>query len=47
MYGARAMNGVIVITTKRGKSTQLGEPIVRYHGDFTIRTKPRTISTIS
>lgn len=32
---------------KRGKSTQLGEPIVRYHGDFTIRTKPRTISTIS
>lgn len=25
---------------KRGKSTQLGEPIVRYHGDFTIRTKP-------
>lgn len=40
MYGARAMNGVIVITTKRGKSTQLGEPIVRYHGDFTIRTKP-------
>lgn len=38
LYGARAMNGVIVITTKKGK---IGEPIVTYNGNFTIRSKPR------
>ena len=37
LYGARAMNGVIVITTKRGK---IGEPVINYTGNFTIRTKP-------
>lgn len=38
LYGARAMNGVIVITTKRGKQ---GAPIITYNGNFTLRTKPR------
>ena len=38
LYGARAMNGVIVITTKRGKE---GAPRISYNGNFTIRTKPR------
>lgn len=38
LYGARAMNGVIVITTKRGKS---GAPSVTYNANFTIRQKPR------
>jgi len=36
-YGARAMNGVIVITTKRGKS---GAPRITYNGNFTVRAKP-------
>ena len=37
LYGARAMNGVVVITTKRGKK---GTMKVNYRGDFTIRMKP-------
>lgn len=37
LYGARAMNGVVVVTTKRGKS---GKPVVSYSGNFTIQLKP-------
>jgi len=37
LYGARAMNGVIVITTKRGKA---GVTKVNYTGEFTARLKP-------
>ncbi len=38
LYGARAMNGVVVITTKRGKQ---GAPRITYTGNFTMRSKPR------
>lgn len=38
LYGARAMNGVIVIKTKQGRS---GRAQVNYSGEFTIREKPR------
>ena len=37
LYGARAMNGVIVITTKKGKA---GKPSVAYSGTFTTQLKP-------
>lgn len=37
LYGARAMNGVVVITTKKG---QQGAPRISYTGNFTIRSKP-------
>ena len=37
LYGARAMNGVVVITTKRGKE---GSVRVNYSGEFTVRMKP-------
>jgi TonB-linked SusC/RagA family outer membrane protein len=37
LYGARAMNGVIVITTKRGKS---GVPSISYTGNFGVQLKP-------
>jgi TonB-linked SusC/RagA family outer membrane protein len=37
MYGARAMNGVIVITTKKGK---VGKPLVSYTGNFSTYLKP-------
>ncbi|MDE5423636.1 SusC/RagA family TonB-linked outer membrane protein [Ancylomarina sp. DW003] len=37
LYGARAMNGVIVITTKRGKK---GSTSVSYSGEYTMRMKP-------
>jgi TonB-linked SusC/RagA family outer membrane protein len=37
LYGARAMNGVIVITTKKGKT---GVPVISYSGNFGIQLKP-------
>lgn len=38
LYGARAMNGVVVITTKKGKA---GKPSVNYTGNFTTQLKPQ------
>lgn len=38
IYGAKAMAGVIVITTKRGKQ---GSNRISYTGEFTTRLKPR------
>ena len=37
IYGARAMAGVIVVTTKKGRS---GHSSVSYSGEFTVRLKP-------
>lgn len=37
LYGARAMNGVVVVTTRRGAE---GRPIVRYSGNFTVQLRP-------
>jgi TonB-linked SusC/RagA family outer membrane protein len=37
IYGARAMAGVIVVTTKRGKA---GTSRISYTGEFTLRLKP-------
>lgn len=37
LYGARAMNGVVVVTTKRGSG---GRPVVSYSGNFTVQLKP-------
>ena len=37
LYGARAMNGVVVITTKKGRS---GKPVVSYTGNFSSQLKP-------
>ena len=37
IYGARAMAGVVVVTTKRGK---VGRSTVNYTGEFTYRLKP-------
>lgn len=37
LYGARAMNGVIVITTKKGSK---GTARINYTGEFTMREKP-------
>jgi len=39
MYGARAMNGVIVVTTKKGRDTE-GKANVNYSGNFTTYLKP-------
>lgn len=37
LYGARAMNGVIVVTTKKGRK---GHSSISYTGEFTVRTRP-------
>lgn len=37
LYGARAMNGVIVITTKKGKA---GRSLISYVGNFGMQLKP-------
>ena len=37
IYGARAMAGVIVVITKKGKA---GQTRVNYNGEFTVRLKP-------
>ncbi len=37
IYGARAMAGVVVITTKRGRA---GHSSINYTGEFTMRAKP-------
>jgi TonB-linked SusC/RagA family outer membrane protein len=39
MYGARAMNGVIVVTTKKGRNTE-GKPTINYSGTATTYLKP-------
>lgn len=38
-YGARAMNGVIIITTKKGRNTD-GKPLISYTGNFSSYMKP-------
>ena len=43
LYGARAMNGVIVITTKRGKS---GTANINYTANIGVQLKPTYSSTI-
>jgi TonB-linked SusC/RagA family outer membrane protein len=37
LYGARAMNGVVVITTKKGKA---GKPTTTYSGNYSTQLKP-------
>ena len=37
LYGARAMNGVVVVTTRRGAE---GRPVFRYSGNFTVQLRP-------
>jgi TonB-dependent SusC/RagA subfamily outer membrane receptor len=39
IYGSRAANGVILVTTKRGKE---GKPILEYNGDFGL-TQPTRV----
>ena len=45
IYGSRGSNGVIIITTKKGKK---GQPIhVSYNGSLTISTKKKTIDVMT
>lgn len=38
LYGARAMNGVVVITTKKGRA---GRQVINYTGNYSTQFKPR------
>lgn len=45
IYGSRASNGVVIITTKKGKS---GAPVkVTYDGKFSVGTRPGQIDVLS
>lgn len=44
IYGSRASNGVILITTKKGKS---GKPKVAYNGSFALSTKRNSMDMLS
>lgn len=45
IYGSRASNGVIIITTKKGSQ---GTPFkVQYNGDFTLYTPTKNVSVLS
>jgi TonB-dependent SusC/RagA subfamily outer membrane receptor len=35
LYGLRASNGVIIITTKKGKGSLIGKPVVNFSSNFT------------
>jgi len=39
LYGARALNGVVVITTKSGRKNQ--KPTFNYNGEYLMRDRPR------
>src|SRR5690606_36335715 len=39
MYGARAMKGVIIVSTKKGRRTE-GKPVLSYTGNFSTYQKP-------
>jgi TonB-linked SusC/RagA family outer membrane protein len=44
IYGARGANGVIIITTKKGKD---GPPVVRYNGSYGVQQNLKTIPIMS
>src|SRR5690606_9065950 len=44
IYGSRASNGVIIITTKKGKS---GDLQVTYNGNFQVSTVTETVDVLS
>lgn len=44
IYGSRASNGVIIITTKKGKGTK---PQVAYNGSFSVLQNSRTVPVMS
>lgn len=44
IYGARGANGVIIITTKRGKA---GEPVIAYNGYYGFQKNTKTIDLMS
>ena len=44
IYGSRASNGVIIITTKKGRSGQ--KPTFNYNGNVSVSTKKKTVEVL-
>ena len=44
IYGARAANGVVLVTTKSGKE---GKPVITYNGSATYRSIPKNLDMLS
>jgi len=42
LYGLRASNGVVIITTKRGKNAEIGKPIVSFSTNYTLDDVSKT-----
>lgn len=47
IYGSRASNGVIIITTKKGSLTGSSKPSINYSSNFTINTVPHHYDALS
>jgi len=47
IYGSRASNGVIIITTKKGSSAGSKKMAVNYNGNFSVNTVPNTLQVYS
>ncbi|MDE6181361.1 MAG: SusC/RagA family TonB-linked outer membrane protein [Phocaeicola sp.] len=45
IYGSRGSNGVIIITTKKGRTAQA--PSISYNGNMSINTKKKTINVMN
>lgn len=46
IYGSRASNGVIIITTKKGRVTS-SRPTISYNGNVSISTKKKTVDVMN
>ncbi len=44
IYGSRASNGVIIITTKKGRANQ--KPTFNYNGNISVATKKKTVDVL-
>ncbi|MBK6346418.1 MAG: SusC/RagA family TonB-linked outer membrane protein [Bacteroidales bacterium] len=47
IYGSRASNGVIIVTTKKGTSAGNKKLVVNYNGTFSLSTVPSTVEVFS
>ena len=45
IYGSRGSNGVIIITTKKGRSG--AKPAITYNGNVSVSTKKKTVDVLS
>lgn len=47
IYGSRASNGVVIITTKKGSKGKSGKPSFNYNNNFTVSYNPKYMDVLS